>query len=503
MSSSNYLYDSVFGHTVDSKKSFLINQNGEMSYASFHELVNQLANTLKVSGLKIGDRVAVQAEKSNVQIALYVATIKSGGVYLPLNTDYTANELEYFLKDSEASIVVIDSKNEDSIKKTIRNKSVKILTLNENETGSLTSLSNKQEKVFDTVPRNPEDLAAILYTSGTTGRSKGAQLSHNNLLSNTKVLKDFWKFNENDVLLHMLPIYHTHGLFVACNLLAYVGGSMIFLPKFDSQQALTWMKRANTMMGVPTFYTRLLKEDLFDKKLTEHMRLFISGSAPLLAETHIEFEKRTDKKIIERYGMTETNMNTSNPYDGPRIAGTVGLPLPGVELRIADNKGQEVDKGEIGIIELRGDNVFGGYWEMPEKTAESFREDGFFITGDMARIDENGYVIIVGRDKDLIITGGLNVYPKEVEDLIDEINNVNESAVIAVPHPDFGEAVVSIIVRKQDSVNEKDIKDHLSDKIAKFKQPKKIIFADNLPRNTMGKVQKSELRKKYQDLFNS
>ena len=503
MSSSNYLYDSVFGHTIDSKKAFLINQNGEMSYANFHELVNQLANTLKVSGLKVGDRVAVQAEKSNVQIALYVATIKSGGVYLPLNTDYTANELEYFLKDSDASIVIIDSKNEDSIKKTIINESVKILTLNQNETGSLTSLSNKQEKVFDTVPRNPEDLAAILYTSGTTGRSKGAQLSHNNLLSNTKVLKDFWKFNENDVLLHMLPIYHTHGLFVACNLLAYVGGSMIFLPKFDSQQALTWMKSANTMMGVPTFYTRLLKEDLFDKKLTEHMRLFISGSAPLLAETHIEFEKRTDKKIIERYGMTETNMNTSNPYDGPRIAGTVGLPLPGVELRIADNKGQEVDKGEIGIIELRGDNVFEGYWEMPEKTAESFREDGFFITGDMARIDKNGYVIIVGRDKDLIITGGLNVYPKEVEDLIDEINNVNESAVIAVPHPDFGEAVVSIVVRKQDSVNENDIKDHLSDKIAKFKQPKKIIFTDNLPRNTMGKVQKSELRKKYQDLFNS
>jgi len=353
------------------------------------------------------------------------------------------------------------------------------------------------------VSRNPEDLAAILYTSGTTGRSNGAQLSHKNLLSNTKVLKDFWKFSESDILLHMLPIYHTHGLFVACNLLAYVGGSMVFLPKFDSKQALTWMKNANTMMGVPTFYTRLLNEDRFDKELTEHMRLFISGSAPLLAETHIEFEKRTGKKIIERYGMTETNMNTSNPYEGPRIEGTVGLPLPGVELRIADNKGQEVDRGEIGIIELRGDNVFGGYWQMPEKTAESFREDGFFITGDMARIDQNGYVIIVGRDKDLIITGGLNVYPKEVENLIDEIDNVNESAVIAVPHPDFGEAVVSIVVRKQDSVNEKDIKDHLSDKIAKFKQPKKIIFADNLPRNTMGKVQKSELRKKYQDLFNS
>ena len=503
MNSSNYLYDSVFGHTVDSKKSFLINKNGEMSYENFHQLVNKLANTLKFSGLKTGDRVAVQAEKSNVQIALYVATIKSGGVYLPLNTDYTVNELEYFINDSEASIVVIDSNNEDSIKKTIKDKSIKILTLNGNETGSLTSLSSKQDKVFDAVPRNSEDLAAILYTSGTTGRSKGAQLTHKNLLSNTKVLKDFWKFNENDVLLHMLPIYHTHGLFVACNLLAYVGGSMIFLPKFDTEQTLKWIKSANTMMGVPTFYTRLLNEDRFDKKSTEHMRLFISGSAPLLAETHVEFEKRTGKKIIERYGMTETNMNTSNPYDGPRIAGTVGLPLPGVELRISDNKGKEVNRGEIGIIELRGDNVFKGYWQMPEKTAESFREDGFFITGDMARIDENGYIIIVGRDKDLIITGGLNVYPKEVEDLIDEIDSVNESAVIAVPHSDFGEAVVSIVVRKKDSINEKDIKDHLSERIAKFKQPKKIIFANNLPRNTMGKVQKSELRKKYQDLFNN
>ena len=503
MNKSNHLYDAVFGHTVDSTKSFLINQNGEMNYASFHQMVNQLAHTLKTSGLKTGDRVAVQAEKSNAQIALYVATIKSGGVYLPLNTDYTVKELEYFIQDSEANIIVIDSKIENSIKKIIKNELTTVLTLNANETGSLTSLSNKQEKIFEAVPRNPEDLAAILYTSGTTGRSKGAQLSHKNLLSNTEVLKDFWKFSENDILLHMLPIYHTHGLFVACNLLAYVGGSMIFLPKFDSEQALTWMKSANTMMGVPTFYTRLLNEDHFDKELTNHMRLFISGSAPLLAETHIEFEKRTGKKIIERYGMTETNMNTSNPYEGPRTAGTVGLPLPGVELRIADDKGHEVGNGEIGIIELRGDNVFSGYWKMQEKTSDSFRDDGFFITGDMARIDENGYVIIVGRDKDLIITGGLNVYPKEVESLIDEIDDVNESAVIAVPHKDFGEAVVSIVVRKQDSVNEKDIKDHLSERIAKFKQPKKIIFANDLPRNTMGKVQKSELRKKYQNLFNS
>jgi malonyl-CoA/methylmalonyl-CoA synthetase len=300
----------------------------------------------------------------------------------------------------------------------------------------------------------------------------------------------------------MLPIYHTHGLFVACNLLAYVGGSMIFLSKFNIDQALAWIKRANTMMGVPTFYTRLLDEDRFDKRLTDHMRLFISGSAPLLADTHKTFEQRTGKKILERYGMTETNMSTSNPYNGSRIAGTVGIPLPGVELRIADDKGNEVAKGEIGIIELRGDNVFDGYWRMPEKTAESFREDGFFITGDMARVDENGYITIVGRDKDLIISGGLNVYPKEVETLIDELEDVEESAVVSAPHKDFGEAVVAIVVRKQDEATEQIIKEYLLDKLAKFKQPKKIVFVDSLPRNNMGKVQKSELRKNYQSLFN-
>ena len=276
---------------------------------------------------------------------------------------------------------------------------------------------------------------------------------------------------------------------------------MIFLPKFDIDEAISWMKRANTMMGVPTFYTRLLNDNRFNKELSNHMRLFISGSAPLLAETHIEFEKRTGKQIIERYGMTETNMNTSNPYHGPRVAGTVGLPLPGVKLRIVNQDGKEVDKGEIGIIELKGDNVFGGYWGNPDKTSESFRQDGYFITGDMARIDKNGYVIIVGRDKDLIITGGLNVYPKEVENLIDEIDSVEESAVIAVPHSDFGEAVVSVVVKKKKSIIEQDIKDYLSQRVAKFKQPKKIIFVNSLPRNTMGKVQKSELRKKYQNLF--
>lgn len=501
MTKLNYLFDTIFSPTADTKKAFLINEDGEMSYEAFHKKVNQIANALIVSGMKIGDRVAVQAEKSNTQIALYAATIKAGGVYLPLNTGYTVNELDYFIKDSEASVVIIDVGAEVSVKMIIENQSTRVLTLNADESGSLPTLASLQKMEFDAVAREADDLAAILYTSGTTGHSKGAKLSHQNLLSNTKVLKDFWKFSENDTLLHMLPIYHTHGLFVACNLLAFVGGSMIFLSKFDIEKALSWMKRANTMMGVPTFYTRLLAEDRFDKKLTDHMRLFISGSAPLLAETHEAFEKCTGKKILERYGMTETNMNTSNPYNGPRIAGTVGVPLPGVELRIANDKGKEVENGEIGIIELRGDNVFSGYWKMPEKTAESFRKDGFFITGDMARIDKNGYINIVGRDKDLIISGGLNVYPKEVEMIIDEIEGVQESAVFASPHKDFGEAVVVAVVRKTEIITENMVISYLMDKLAKYKQPKKVIFLDNLPRNTMGKVQKAELRKTYQLLF--
>ena len=502
ISTSNHLFDAIFEPTKNNSKSFLINNDGQTSYLEFHKMINQLANALIEKGMKVGDRVAVQAEKSNTQIALYAATLKAGGVYLPLNIGYTASELDYFIKDSEAKIVIIDSEAEEKVS-TYLNDNVTLLTLNADESGTLTNLANEQNIHFDAIERGPDDLAAILYTSGTTGKSKGAILSHQNLLSNTKVLKDYWKFTNADVLLHMLPIYHTHGLFVASNLLAYVGGSIIFLPKFDIDQALNWMKKATTMMGVPTFYTRLLSDIRFDKNLTDHMRLFISGSAPLLSETHKEFEERTNKKILERYGMTEANMSTSNPYSEKRIAGTVGLPLPGIKLRIADDKGNEVKQGEIGVIELKGENVFKGYWQMPDKTKESFRKDGFFITGDMAQIDKNGYVTIVGRDKDLIITGGLNVYPKEVETKIDEIELIEESAVFASPHRDFGEAVVAVIVRKNSKLTEKDVTDFLLDKLAKFKQPKQIIFVDSLPRNTMGKVQKAKLRKEYQYLFNN
>ena len=499
---SNHLYDRVFAPHEDNPKPFLIGETQTLSYATFHELVNKLARALIASGLKTGDRVAVQAAKSNTQLALYVATIKAGGVYLPLNTSYTAHELDYFISNAQARLVVVDEKAKQAVTPIAEAQGANLLTLNADESGTLPALAEQQAAQFEAVARGSEDLAAILYTSGTTGRSKGAQLCHRNLHSNTEVLRDFWQFEEDDVLLHMLPIYHTHGLFVACNLLAMVGGSMIFLPKFDADKALAFLPQATTMMGVPTFYTRLLNEERFTREASQHMRLFISGSAPLLAETHKSFAARTGKQILERYGMTETNMSTSNPYDGERIAGTVGVPLPGVELRIANAKtGKSVPDGEIGIIELKGDNVFTGYWQMPEKTKESFRDDGYFITGDMARIDEHGYIVIVGRDKDLIISGGLNVYPKEIESMVDELEGVTESAVIGVPHPDFGEAVVAVIVAADKTLNEESVMEFLANKIAKFKQPKAVFFVEALPRNTMGKVQKVTLRNEHKELF--
>ena len=351
--------------------------------------------------------------------------------------------------------------------------------------------------------RGADDIAAILYTSGTTGRSKGAMLSHDNLASNALTLKDYWRFTPQDVLLHALPIYHTHGLFVAINTILVSGASMIFLPKFDPDQILRLMPQATCMMGVPTFYTRLLQHEGLTRDATQHMRLFVSGSAPLLAETHREWSARTGHAILERYGMTETNMNTSNPYDGDRVAGTVGFPLPGIALRVVDPEtGKHFGVDEIGMLEVKGPNVFKGYWRMPEKTASEFRADGFFITGDLGKIDERGYVHIVGRGKDLIISGGFNVYPKEVETEIDSMDGVIESAVIGVPHPDFGEGVVAVVViTKAAKLDDKQIIAHLADRLAKFKQPKHVFIVDDLPRNTMGKVQKNLLRDQHKDIF--
>ena len=356
---------------------------------------------------------------------------------------------------------------------------------------------------FATVPRGAEDLAAFLYTSGTTGRSKGAMLTQNNLLSNAEVLTRHWAFSDSDVLLHALPIFHTHGLFVATNIALLSGCKILFLPKFDQEAMIALMPQATCMMGVPTFYTRLLDDPRFDRALSQHMRLFISGSAPLLAETHKLFEQRSGHRILERYGMTETNMSTSNPYEGERRAGTVGFPLPGIELKITDSTtGKTLAQGNIGEIEVRGPNVFKGYWNMPEKTAEELRSDGFFMTGDLGMVDADGYVHIVGRNKDLIISGGFNIYPKEIETLLDAQEGVLESAVIGVPHPDFGETVLALLVPSSERTPDLDaIQSHISEHLARFKLPKKLIVLSHLPRNTMGKVQKNTLRDQFRDVF--
>ena len=410
--------------------------------------------------------------------------------------------MAYFLGDARPKLLVCDPENLATLTPVARDAQVAdIWTMASDESGSLRDRRDAQTGGFQAVPRDADDLAAILYTSGTTGRSKGAMLTHKALASNSQVLKDYWQFTCDDVLIHALPIFHTHGLFVATNITLMAGAAMVFLNKFDPETVCHYMPEATALMGVPTFYVRLLKIP----NLTEasrKMRLFISGSAPLLAETHDLWREKTGHAILERYGMTETNMNTSNPYDGERRAGTVGFPLPGVELKICDPEtGAELPQGEIGVLEVRGDNVFAGYWQMPEKTAAELREDGFFITGDLGLIDDQGYVQIVGRGKDLIITGGYNVYPKEVELLIDELPGVDESAVIAVPDADFGEAVAAIVVAKEGvELIPEAIQAGIAGKLARFKQPRYVEIVDALPRNTMGKVQKNALREEYKAL---
>ena len=482
----------------------LIRPDGsEMSGDALHRMSGRIANVLAEVGVQPGDRVAMQTEKSAEALALYLACLRTGALFLPLNTAYTTAELDYFLGDAEPRVAVCAPAAESALRPVADAKGITLMTLDGAATGTLVGRAAEASEDFATVARRSDDLAVILYTSGTTGRSKGAMLSHDNLLSNADALVETWRFTAADTLVHVLPIFHAHGLFVAINVLLRVGGRMIFLPKFDVDTVLAQLPRATAMMGVPTHYSRLLGDARFTREVTGHMRLFVSGSAPLLAETHRAFEARTGHRILERYGMSETTMSTSNPYDGERRAGTVGFPLPGVELRIVDaESGVEVPQGEIGILEVRGPNVFKGYWRMPEKTAEEFREDGFFVTGDMARIDADGYITIVGRAKDLVISGGYNVYPKEVEGEIDGLEGVAESAVIGVPHPDFGEGVVAIVVREPGSgLDAEDIQAALQNRLAKFKQPKAIFFMGELPRNTMGKVQKNALREMFDDVF--
>ena len=474
-----------------------------ISYAELVARTGRMANALAGLGVAPGDRVAAQVEKSVEAIVLYLGTVRAGGVFLPLNTGYTPAEIEYFVGDAEPAVFVCDPSRREALQAAADAAGATVVTLDARGQGTLTEAAAAAPEAFATVVRTADDLAALLYTSGTTGRSKGAMLTHGNLVSNALALREAWRYSADDVLIHALPIFHTHGLFVATNVTLFSGASMVFLPRFDVDRIFALMPRATVLMGVPTFYVRLLEDERLTPEGTAHMRLFVSGSAPLLAETHREWQARTGHAILERYGMTETNMNASNPYEGDRVAGTVGMPLPGVEIVVTDPEtGAALAPGEIGMIEVRGPNVFRGYWRMPDKTAAELRENGFFITGDLGRIDEKGYVHIVGRGKDLIITGGYNVYPKEIETEIDAIPGVLESAVVGVPHRDFGEGVTAVVVPtgKVDLV-EADVLKDLETRLARFKLPKRVLFVDELPRNTMGKVQKNLLREKFGDLY--
>lgn len=499
----NRLFDALFRNSVPDRTFIEPPDGARLTYREFEAATSRAAGTLLAIGVRPGDRIAVQLDKGIGALILYVATIRAGGVFLPLNTAYTPAEVEYFVNDAKPALLVCRPQSETALRPIADAAGARLHTLNaDGDGGTWTALPAGQED-HPPVARADDDIAAILYTSGTTGRAKGAMLSHRNLASNARTLADCWRFDPDDVLLHALPIYHTHGLFVAVNTVLVSGASMILLPRFDAAEIISLMPEATVLMGVPTFYTRLLNESGLNADAAGHMRLFISGSAPLLAETHRAFETCTGHAILERYGMTETCMNTSNPYEGERRPGTVGLPLPGIEVRVADpDSGVPVPRGEVGMLEVRGPNVFLGYWGMPKKTRAEFREDGFFVTGDVGRIDDDGYVTIVGRNKDLIISGGFNVYPKEVEMEIDALPGVVESAVIGVPHPDFGEAVVAVVVPEPAAgINEKSIVGRIKERLARYKQPKNVLFIDALPRNAMGKVQKNLLREEYSELY--
>jgi malonyl-CoA/methylmalonyl-CoA synthetase len=475
-----------------------------LTYGELFARSGRAANALLALGVEPGDRVAVQIDKSPDMIVLLLACHRAGAALLPLNVAYTLTELEYFLADSKPALVLCRPAALEAVSALAHKLGLPAVeSLGARRDGGFAERIDAERADFVTVPRSGDDLAAILYTSGTTGRSKGAMLTHDNLASNALALIDVWRFTGDDVLIHALPVFHTHGLFVATNVALMSGATMIFQPRFDADAIVAALPRATSLMGVPTFYVRLVEHDGVTREATAHMRLFVSGSAPLLAETHAAWREKTGHAILERYGMTETNMIASNPYDGERRAGTVGFPLPGVALRIAEPEtGRELPQGEIGVIEVKGPNVFKGYWLMPEKTAQEFRPDGFFITGDLARIDERGYVNIVGRAKDLIISGGFNVYPIEIEAEIDALEGVSESAVIGLPHPDFGEGVTAVVVSAPGAIlSEAAVFAALEERLARYKLPKRVFFREALPRNAMGKVQKAALRAELKGLY--
>ncbi len=471
-------------------------------YADLPVRTAAIAGALAGMGVGRGDRVAVQVPKSAEALFLYLACLRMGAIFLPLNTAYPPAEVAYFLGDAEPTVLVCAPESLAALTPVAEKAGVAhVVTLGSDGAGSLTGAAAEASPYEGVADVGADEIAAILYTSGTTGRSKGAMLSHENLASNALTLHEAWGWVPGDVLLHTLPIFHVHGLFVASHCALLNGSTMLFQSRFDPDAVVRLLPRATVFMGVPTYYVRLLGHDGFTRDVAGNMRLFVSGSAPLLVDTFQEFRERTGHTILERYGMTEAGMICSNPYEGDRIPGKVGPPLSGIRVRIADEEGTVLEgPGEIGVLEITGPNVFKGYWRMPEKTASEFRSDGWFVTGDMATIDDAGYVSIVGRSKDLIISGGLNVYPKEVESHIDELDGVVESAVIGVPHPDFGEAVMAVVVGKTDEAG---VIAALKDQLASFKLPKRVFVVDELPRNTMGKVQKNLLRDTYKDIYGS
>ncbi len=493
---SQNLFTQLFGRHAASTSPFIeLPGGGTLAYRDSQAATARLAHRLTALGVRPGDRVAAQVERSVEAIHLYLATLRVGAVFLPLNTAYTLPELEYFIGDSEPALVVCSAERAEAVARFAGPKA-SVRTLDGHGRGSLTDGVDSLPGQFDDVGRTADDLAAVLYTSGTTGRSKGAMLTHGNLASNAQALAQFWGYTERDRLIHALPLFHTHGLFVAINVTIAAGASIVLLSKFDPDRIVALFQSATVLMGVPTFYTRLLQHPGLTRAAVANMRLFVSGSAPLSADTHVEWKERTGHAILERYGMTETNMNASNPYEGERRAGTVGFPLPGVEIRIADaQSGAALPQGEPGEIEIRGPNVFKGYWRLPDKTAAEFRPDGFFRSGDVGLIDADGYLHIVGRAKDLIISGGYNVYPREVEDEIGQVPGVAESAVVGLPDKDFGEAVAAVIVRAPGSqVGVAAVRAALEARLARYKLPKRIVFVRSLPRNAMGKVQKNVIR---------
>jgi len=495
---SNHLVSGLMARSPGPQRRFVETAEGRVvTYGGITALSGRLASALVALGVEPGDRVAVQAEKSVEALALYLAVVRAGAVYLPLNMAYTRAEVSYFVGDAEPRLLVVDPDRREIVAAGGAG-GPRVETLGAAGEGTLMAQADSMPDRFTDRRRGAQDLAAILYTSGTTGRSKGAMLSHGNLLSNALTLAALWRFTPDDVLLHALPIFHTHGLFTATNTVLAAGAAMLFLPRFDAGEVLRLMPRVSVMMGVPTFYVRLLEEPGLPRAAAG-MRLFVSGSAPLLPDTHAGFAARTGHAILERYGMTETNMTTSNPYDGPRVPGRVGPPLPGVSVRVTDRiTGSVLPAGEAGMVEIRGPNVFEGYWRNPEKTRAEFTDDGFFVSGDLGCLDGSGSLAIVGRAKDLVITGGYNVYPKEVEAVIDALPGVLESAVIGLPHGDLGEAVAAVVVpRPGVALEEGEILAAIADGLARFKRPRRVFLVSELPRNAMGKVQKNLLRDRF------